>query len=278
LGVVEQAVGLGSRWSARSAARTNDLDAGVTAATSCPAALVGWGAVKGLAMRRVGAGGLAARLMCARWCHRRALRSWLPHPDRGRAVIGGHVDSGGRCCCGGRPAHGEHLAHAQPGEWSETVGGVISSGGHLGPDEPGELAGDGGSDDLAVGLAGVQPAELAAQAQLRRPGPGNDVGFEALLAAAVACTDGGFGLVGPSGLDELAAQMGVAGMGDATAAGAVPAGSRCARNRWRLTPARLVDRAEQRVLAAEVGGTARPSRPRPARRCPRSRWPRCTAR
>ncbi len=49
---------------------------------------------------------------------------------------------------------------------------VMSRGGHLGPDEPGELAGDGGDDDLAVGLACVEAVELAAQAQLRRPRPG----------------------------------------------------------------------------------------------------------
>jgi hypothetical protein len=35
-------------------------------------------------------------------------------------------------------------------------------GGHLGPQEPGELAGDRDHDDVAIGFAGVEAAESGA--------------------------------------------------------------------------------------------------------------------
>jgi len=47
--------------------------------------VVGWGALGGLVMRRAVWVGLAARLMVAGRDRRRALRSWLPHTDRGGA-------------------------------------------------------------------------------------------------------------------------------------------------------------------------------------------------
>ena len=112
---------------------------------------------------------------------------------------------------------------------------VMSGGGHLGPDEPGELAGDGGDDDLAVGLAGVEAAELAAQAQLGGPGAGDDGGVEPGLAALQDGAGGGSGLVGPGRLDELGAQVGVAGVGDAAALGALARRS-SRRGRARRTP------------------------------------------
>ena len=110
---------------ARSEASTNDPDAGVATATSPRPGSPGWGAVEGSVTRRA-AGGLAARLMYARWCRRRALRSELPHTDRGDARIGRHSRDGDRCCSGGRPAHGEVLAHTQPG-MSELTVVVISA-------------------------------------------------------------------------------------------------------------------------------------------------------
>ena len=91
---------------------------------------------------------------------------------------------------------------------------VMSGGGHLGPHEPGEFAGDCGDDDLAVVLSGVEAAELGAQALLGGPRPGNDGGVEPGLAAGDLGAGGGPVLVGPRRLDELGAQMGVAGMGD----------------------------------------------------------------
>jgi hypothetical protein len=57
-------------------------------------------------------------------------------------------------------------------------------GGHLGPQESGQLSGDRDDRDLSALLAGGQAAEPAAQPQLRGPGPGDDLGRQALLAAA----------------------------------------------------------------------------------------------
>ena len=126
------------------------------------------------------AGGLAARLMCAGRDRRRALCRELPHTDRGGSRCG-HSLNGDRFCSGGCQVHGGVLAHAQPGQMSQ-VGGGMSGCGHLCPDEPGELSGDGGDHGLAVGPSGVETTELAAQAGLRRPGPGDDSGVESLVA------------------------------------------------------------------------------------------------
>lgn len=84
---------------------------------------VGWGAVEGSAMGRA-AGGLAARLMCAGWCRRRALRRELPHTDRDGGVSG-HSRYGDRFGSGGCPAHGGVLAHAQPGRQASGTGGHV---------------------------------------------------------------------------------------------------------------------------------------------------------
>lgn len=66
----------------------------------------------------------------------------------------------------------------------------MSGGGHLGPHEPGEFAGDGGDHGLAVGLAFIKATELATQAQLRGPRPGDDLGIEAFLAVFEHCPGG----------------------------------------------------------------------------------------
>jgi len=57
-------------------------------------------------------------------------------------------------------------------------------GGHLGPQEPGQLAGDRDDHHLPDVLAGGQAAEATAQPQLGGPGSGGDLGGQTLLAAA----------------------------------------------------------------------------------------------
>lgn len=136
-------------------------------------------------MRRAVWVGLAARLMCASRDRKRALRNKLPHTDRGGGLIGGHSRNGDRCCSGGCPTHGGNLARSQPGRQDELDrashgSGVVS--GRFGPQEPGELAGDGGDDDLAVVLAGIETTELATEALLGGPGPGHGVRMNAVLA------------------------------------------------------------------------------------------------
>ncbi len=182
-----------------------------------PGALAsGWAAVEGAVMRRA-AGGLAARLMYARWCRRRALRSWVPHTllDGGGC---GHSRHGDRCCCGGCPAHHGVLAAVQPGR-----------------------GGDGrGSCQVAVISAQTNPASsramavttilrLVLRASRRRNLPhrrscavqarATTAGSRPCLAACDHRADGGAGLVGPGRLDELGAQVTVAGMGDPATVG-----------------------------------------------------------
>jgi hypothetical protein len=74
-------------------------------------------------------------------------------------------------------------------------------GGHLGPQEPGQLPGDRDDHHLSALFAGVQAAEAAAQPQLGLPGPSDHFWWQALLAAAQL--QGGLGsmLVGPGRLD-----------------------------------------------------------------------------
>jgi hypothetical protein len=102
--------------------------------------------------------------------------------------------------------------------------GLGMFGDHLGPQEPGQLAGDGDDRHLPALLAGGQAAEAATQAQLRLPPAGDHFWWQALLAAAQL--QGGLGsmLVGPGRLDQLGAQMGVATLGDATPPGRAAAG------------------------------------------------------
>ena len=56
--------------------------------------------------------------------------------------------------------------------------------------------------------------EPPAQPELGSPGPRDDAGIETLLAPAQGGAERWMGLVGPGGLDELGAKVGVAGMGD----------------------------------------------------------------
>lgn len=158
--------------------------------------------------RRVVSGGLSARLMFAGRDRRSAMRRLVPLTERAHTC--GHSRNGGGSCCGGDPARGGRgREHGQPGRLDALVAMSARGGCHLGPDEAGELAGDRGDHDVAVGLAGVQAGEPAGQPQLRGPGPGHDGGVEAGVAAGDLRADRGPGLVGPRGLD----QLGCAGAG-----------------------------------------------------------------
>ena len=62
-------------------------------------------------MRRGGAGGLTARLMCAGWDRSSAIRRELPWTKH--ALGFGHSLNGDQFCGGGAPAHGGVLAQGQ---------------------------------------------------------------------------------------------------------------------------------------------------------------------
>jgi hypothetical protein len=77
---------------------------------------------------------------------------------------------------------------------------------------------------LSEVLAGGQDPEPGAQALLGFPRPGGDRWGQALLAAGDPHPDGGAVLVGPGRLDQLGAQVGVAGLGERAAVDAGAAG------------------------------------------------------
>lgn len=152
-----------------------------------------------VATRRVWSTGVSARLMYAGRDRRSAMRRLAPltegaHHDGG----GGHSPYGDRSCCGVDSARGGlDPEHGQPGLLEEAVSmSGRGAGGHLGPDEPGEFAGDRGDHDIAAGPAGIEPAESAGQPRLRGPGPGDHGGVEPGVAAGDCGTDRGTGLVG----------------------------------------------------------------------------------
>jgi hypothetical protein len=95
------------------------------------------------------------------------------------------------------------------------MGSVV--GDHLGPQEPGELTGDGGGHDRADILVDGELTEAAREADLGRPRAGDGGGRHPGVALADAGTDVGAVLIGPGGFAQLAAQMGITGPGDVTA-------------------------------------------------------------
>jgi hypothetical protein len=92
----------------------------------------------------------------------------------------------------------------------------LVSGGHLGPQESGQLPGDGDGDHVAAGLAGGQAPKPGAQALLGGPGSGCGGWAGLLLAPAQGGAQVGAVLVAPGRLDQLGAQVRVAGLGDAS--------------------------------------------------------------
>ena len=84
-----------------------------------------------------------------------------------------------------------------------------------GPHEGDELARDGGDDDVGVLAACEEAAVALAEADLRLPGDGADVGGERLETLLDDRRDLGVVAVGPGGLGESATGAAVAGLGDA---------------------------------------------------------------
>jgi hypothetical protein len=133
---------------------------------------VGSGSLWDGTTRRDGVDRLAATLILAGWDRTSAIRRKVPLTSFASARPRQRTP-GDRSCSGGVPARGGrgHLL----GRSRAVSGSVVGSGGgHLGPQEPGELPGDGRGDDALGGLAGGQPVEAARQALLRRPRPGDD--------------------------------------------------------------------------------------------------------
>src|SRR6266545_2258573 len=162
-------------------------------------------------------------LMYAGWDRRSAIRREVPLTSNAAGLAGAHNTFGDRSCDGGAPARRTDqltsLADRKQVSWHPA-----GSCGHLGPQEAGELAGDGGHHHVLGGLAGGQAAEPAAQPQLRRPRPRDHLRVQALLAAGDLGADTWPVLVGPGRLDQLGAQVGVAGLGQLPAAGLGAAG------------------------------------------------------
>jgi hypothetical protein len=98
------------------------------------------------------------------------------------------------------------------------------SGHHFGPQETGQFSGHRGGDHRFGVLSRLQVPEASGQAELGRPGPGQGGGGGAFLAAAQGDTDPGVVLVGPGRLDQLGAQMGVAGPSEPTSSDGGAAG------------------------------------------------------
>ena len=159
--------------------------------------------------RRGGMDRQAATLMYAGWDRRSAIRRKVPLTSVVSGETGGHSSDGDRSCDGGAPARrddgGLLLGRSRVGGWH---GG---SGGHFGPQKPGQLPGDGGGDDVGRGLADAQTSEASAESELGRPGPSHHLRVQAVLSSGELGADAGMVLVGPGRLDQLGAQMQVAG-------------------------------------------------------------------
>lgn len=96
------------------------------------------------------------------------------------------------------------------------VTGHKRSCGHFGPHEPGQLASDRRDNNVAGLFASAERVETASEPKLGFLGSSDGVGMHALLATLDPLGHRGSILVGPGRLDELAAHMGVAGLGDRT--------------------------------------------------------------
>src|SRR5215207_2366206 len=205
----------------------------------------GWwaGPMVGMTRRR-GVGRLPARLMYAGWDRRSAVRRKGPLTKYAPGVAWWHRTAGDRSCSGGAPAR--HGGHDHPGadRWGDRWLSSGMLGGHLSPQEPGQLAGDRDDHHLPGVLAGSQATEPATQPQLRLPRPGDDLGWQAVLAAAQLQGGRGPILVGPGRLDQLGAQVAVPGLGDPAPMGAGAAGILA----W-----------DQAAEAHELGGAGEPA-------------------
>jgi hypothetical protein len=150
--------------------------------------------------RRGMVGRRATTLMYAGWDRRSAIRRKVPLTRNAAGQAGAHRTDGDRSCDGGAPARrtDQLTTSADRRQVSWHRGG---SGGHLGPQEPGELAGDGCDHHVVGGLTDGQAAEPAAEAQLGCPRPRDHLRVQALVAAGDLGAYPWPVLVGPGRLD-----------------------------------------------------------------------------
>ena len=149
----------------------------------------------------------------------KAIRRLLPL-NRGARDAFAKKDAGrnageDRICCGGAPARrGGSLRRGADRALSDGEITVSGLGHHLGPEEPGELAGDGGGHDRAHVLVGSELAEPPREPDLCGPRAGYGLGGYTHLALSDAGAHVRTVLVGPGRFAELTPQMGIAGPGD----------------------------------------------------------------
>ena len=201
-----------------------------------PARTCGWLAEAGApgelgrTCRALGGSAGTATLRYAGRNRRSVMRRRVPLTTSARARQGGHSEDGDRFCHGGgstRPAQRHALvgpiSHQAHRDHRRVSSGHV--GGHLGPHEPGELAGDrGGHHRLGVLDRGQAP-EPPTQAGLGLPRTSDGLRRHAVLAAAQRRSHRGAVLVGPRGLDQLGAHLFVAGLGQVPAAARPAAGT-----------------------------------------------------
>jgi hypothetical protein len=105
----------------------------------------------------------------------------------------------------------------RPGLVLEPIGespGIARLGDHLRPEEPGEFSGDSRRDNGSAVLADGEAPEPAAEAELGSPGAGQNVGWQAFLAALKSGADAGWELVGPRRFGQEMSHLPVSGLGD----------------------------------------------------------------
>src|SRR6266550_665594 len=153
------------------------------------------------------------------------------------------------------------VCHPRGGTWwSFGLGG-----GHFGPEETGEFAGDGYGDDAAAALTGTESPKPGAQTLLGSPGPRRGGRVDAVLTTAQHDAEAGPVLVGPRRFDQLGTQVGVAGPGDVSTvdglAGGVLAGNQTGEAHERTSGRETApvthltgDRQRAQARDAAVGG------------------------
>src|SRR5580658_4648016 len=102
------------------------------------------------------------------------------------------------------------MASSRPGSGSAARGNVVADI----PDERGEFARERDADLVVLQPTGLQATVAVVQAQLRAPGDRADLGGLSLLTQLQGWADAGGEAVVPGGLDQDAAHMSVAGLGD----------------------------------------------------------------
>ena len=217
------------RWSSRSRIGAPAAQRGRTTLTRRTGRAAGGGLAAGPVAGgwgRAGRDGVdrpAARLMFAGRDRRSAMRRLGPLTERARGC--GHSRDGDRSCSGGGPARGGFRVGSRLSWVGPRSVGLV----HLEVWVISAQMNPASSRAIAVTTMfrlvlrasrrrnRPHSRSCAVQARATPPGVGP-------VAAGDLCTDGGPGLVGPGGLDQLGAQVQVPGLGDVPAAGALPGG------------------------------------------------------